>query len=169
MKEIIANDKIIAKSVRLVVDGSSEVVAIAKARQEAEELGLDLVVVSNGDVPVVKLVELNKYKYELKQSEKASMKKQRQNVISTKEIQFTFGTQDNDLMVKAKAAMKFLSEGKNVYIVMKTVGRGNTPQLVKQNMDAMNAFVNRLGEIDFIQKIDYQGKKVTCTVKSTVK
>ncbi|BEH88117.1 hypothetical protein [Klebsiella phage phiKp_21] len=169
MKEIIANDKIIAKTVRLVMDGSSEVMAIAKARQEADNLGLDIVVVNNGDVPVVKIVDLNKYKYELKQSEKASLKKQRQNVISTKEIQFTFGTQDNDLTVKAKSATKFLSEGKNVLIVMKTVGRGNTPQLVKQNIDAMNAFVKRLGEVDFIQKVEYQGKKVTCTVKSTVK
>lgn len=168
MKEIIANDKITAKTVRLVLDSSSDVVAISTARQEAERAGLDMVVVSAGDVPVVKLVDLNKYKFELKQAEKASQKKQRQNVVSTKEIQFTFGTQDNDLIVKAKSATKFLSEGKNVHIVMKTVGRGNTPAIIKQNIDAMNAFVQRLGDVDFVQKVDYQGKKVTCTVKSTI-
>lgn len=165
MKPIIANNEITAKTVRLVQDGSNEIMAISKARQAAELVGLDLVIVNAGDVPVVKIVDLNKYKYELKQSEKASQKKQRASTTSVKEIQFTCGTQEHDLVVKAKSASKFLSEGKHVLIVMKTAGRGISPTMIKQNIDVMTTFVKRLGDVDFVQKVEFQGKKVTCTVK----
>lgn len=167
MKSIIANKEITAKTVRLVTGDSSEVVAISVARSAAWNAGLDLVVVSEGNVPVVKIVDLNKYKYELKQSEKAAQKKQRQNVVQVKEIQFAFGTQEHDLSVKAKNAVKFLEEGKQVRIVMKAVGRGNTnPEMVQRNLDTMKAFVSRLGETEFVQKVESQGRNVVCTVKA---
>ena len=72
MKSIIANNEITAKTVRLVTEGTSEVMAISKALTLAENQGLDLVVIGTGDEPVVKITDLNKYKYELKQAEKAS-------------------------------------------------------------------------------------------------
>lgn len=168
MKAIIANKEITAKSVRLVHGESSVVMAIDKAREKASSLGLDLIQVTDHDVPVVKIVDLNKYKYDLKQSEKASQKKQRQNVIQTKEIQFSAGTQDNDLNVKARSASKFLSEGKQVRIVMRVIGRGgmNSEQFTK-NQQIVNDFCARLGtEIEFVQKVEAQGKNVTCTIKS---
>lgn len=165
MKPIIANNDITAKTVRLVSEGASEVVAIAKALELAESLGLDLVVIGAGDIPAVKITDLNKYSYELKQAEKASLKKQRQNTVSTKEIQFNFGTQEHDLSIKAKSAGKFLDEGKQVHIVMKTSGRGTNPTIIQNNINAMEAFVNRLGEVAYVQKVEFQGKKVTCTVK----
>ncbi|EOR9073900.1 translation initiation factor IF-3 [Escherichia coli] len=165
MKSIIANNEITAKTVRLVLDGSSEVMAISKARELADNAGLDLILINTGDVPVVKIADLNKYKYELKQAEKASQKKQRQTAIATKEIQFTYETQEHDLDVKLKSALKFLSEGKQVHLVMKTSGRGLSPTMVKNNTDVMENFVNRLGDVVFVQKIEFQGKKVTCTVK----
>lgn len=165
MKSIIANNEITATTVRLVQDGSSEVMAIAKARSRADAEGLDLIVVSDGDVPVVKIADLNKYTYELKQAEKASQKKQRQNTVSTKEVQFTYETQEHDLAIKAKSALKFLGEGKQVNIVMKTAGRGMSKVMIENNITAMNEFVRRLGDITFVQKVDFQGKKVTCTVK----
>lgn len=166
MKSTIANDKITAKSVRLVVDGASTVMAIDKALSEAYKVGLDLVQVTETEVPVVKIVDLNKFLYEQKQADKAAQKKQRQNVVQTKEVQFTFGTQENDLSVKAKNASKFIQEGKQVRIVMKQVGRGNNPELHKQNIAAMQSFVQRLGDVEFVQKVEVQGKNVTCTVKS---
>lgn len=167
MKSIIANNEITAKSVRLVTEGSSDVVAIDKALIQARNAGLDLIQVTDHDVPVVKIVDLNKFKYELKQAEKEAHKKQRANVVHTKEIQFTFSTQENDLAVKAKSARKFIDEGKLVRVVMKAVGRGPmNPELFTKNLNAVLSFVERLGEVDFIQKVEVQGKNVTCTVKA---
>ena len=165
MKSIIANNEITAKTVRLVSEGNSEVMAITKALALAENEGLDLVVIGAGDEPAVKITDLNKFKYELKQAEKASLKKQRQNSVSTKEIQFNFGTHEHDLAIKSKSAVKFLEEGKQVHIVMKTTGRGTNAAIIQTNIDAMESFVARLGNVVFVQKVEFQGKKVTCTVK----
>lgn len=166
MKSIIANNQIIAKTVRLVTDEGSNVMAIEKALAAANQAGLDLIQVTEHDVPVVKIFDLNKFKYEQKQAEKAANKKQRQNVVLTKEIQFSFGTQENDLSVKAKSATKFLSEGKQVRVVMKQVGRGSNPELQKQNIAVMDSFIDRLGDVEFVQKVKAEGKNITCTVKN---
>ena len=167
MKPYIANNDITAKTVRLVTESSSEVMAIKDALEYAYKNGLDLIQVNTTDVPVVKMVDLNKYLYEQKQSEKEALRKQRQNVIQVKEVKFTFGTQENDLNVKAKSAIKFLSESKHVRITMKVVGRiSSGSDMYKQNIEAMKSFVQRLGDIDFVQNVELQGKYVSCTVKS---
>jgi len=50
---------------------------------------------------------------------------------------------------------------------MKAVGRGPmNPELFTKNLNAVLSFVERLGEVDFIQKVEVQGKNVTCTVKA---
>ncbi|WEM33376.1 translation initiation factor 3 [Escherichia phage EJP2] len=165
MKSIIANNEITATSVRLVTEGSSEVLAIDKALAKARNEGLDLIQVTEHDVPVVKIADLNKFKYEQKQAEKAAQKKQRANIIQTKEIQFASNTQENDLAVKAKNARKFIEEGKQVHIVMKAAGRLGTQ--TDSNIETLGAFVERLGEnVEFVQKVEVQGKNITCTVKA---
>jgi len=167
MKDIIANKEIKAKSVRLVTDAGSNVVAISEAQNRANALGLDLVQVNAGDVPVVKITDLNKFKFEQKQADKEAQRKQRQNVIHVKEVQFSFKTQENDLSVKAKSASKFLAEGKQVRVVMAIEGRviGNQT-LLEKNTNCLKQFVDRFGEVDFVQKIEVQGKKATCVIKS---
>lgn len=167
MKDIIANTEIKAKSVRLVTDAGSNVVAISEAQNRANAKGLDLVQVNAGDVPVVKIMDLNKYKFEMKQAEKEAQRKQRQNVVKVKEVQFSFKTQENDLSVKAKSASKFLSEGHQVRIVMAVEGRvvGNQAML-DLNKSCLESFVQRFGDVDFVQKIEVQGKKATCVIKA---
>ncbi|EBS4516414.1 translation initiation factor IF-3 [Salmonella enterica subsp. enterica serovar Braenderup] len=167
MKSVIANEKITAKNVRLVDESSSKVMAIAAALNIAYSKDMDLVQVSDQDIPVVKIMDLSKYLYEQKQAEKAAKKKQRENATQQKEVQFSFGTQENDLNTKAKSALKFISEGKQVRIEMKIQGRINSnPTILKQNTDCMHNFVSRLGDVDFVQNIEIQGNKVTCTVKA---
>lgn len=166
MKSVIANENITAKSVRVVEEGSSNVMAIADALRLAYSKDLDLIQVSEQEVPVVKMANLNKYLYDQKQSEKEAKKKQRQSTTQVKEVQFTFGTQEHDLNTKAKSALKFISEGKQVRIVMKIDGRISNQGVLQQNTDAMSNFVKRLGEIDLVQTIAIQGKFITCTVKA---
>lgn len=166
MKEIIANKEIKAKTVRLVTDVGSNIVAISEAQHRADAVGLDLVQVNAGDVPVVKIIDLNKFKFEQKQADKEAQRKQRQNSTQVKEVQFSFKTQENDLKVKEKSASKFLSEGKLVRVVMAVEGRivGN-PVLLDKNTSFLKQFVDRLGDVEFVQKVEVQGKKATCTIK----
>ena len=48
---------------------------------------------------------------------------------------------------------------------MKTSGRGTNASVIQANINAMESFVNRLGNVSYVQKVEFQGKKVTCTVK----
>ena len=167
MKSVIANEKITAKNVRVVEESSSKVMAIADARKLAYSKEMDLIQVSDQEVPVVKIMDLNKYLYEQKQADKNNKKKQRETAVQVKEVQFAFGTQENDLQTKLKAAQKFIKDGKHVRIVMKMTGRAKSnPEVVTRNVDQMTAFVQRLTESDFVQNIAVQGNNVTCTVKA---
>lgn len=167
MKSVIANEQITAKNVRVVDESSSTVMATDVAIELAYRDGMDLIQVSDQEVPVVKIGNLNKYLYDQKQVEKESKKKQRQNATQVKEVQFSFGTQENDLITKSKAAQKFISDGKQVRIVMKIQGRTNSnPSILKNNIDAMNSFVARFSDVDFVQVVSVQGNNITCTIKA---
>lgn len=166
MKSVIANDKITAKQVLLIDGELKSTLAVSVALDKAYSRGLDLVQVSEGDVPVVKITDLNKFEYEKKQAEKEAKKKQRANAVSSKEIQFTFGTQEHDLAVKAKSALKFLTDGKSVRVVMKIQGHvQSNPAILEKNKDNLSSFIERLGDVEVTQDIQVQGKFCTCVVK----
>jgi translation initiation factor IF-3 len=167
MKSVIANEKITAKNVRVVEEGSSKVMAIGAALSLAYSKELDLIQVSEQDIPVVKIADLNKYLYEQKQTEKSNKKKQRETAVQVKEVQFAYSTHEHDLSTKLKSAQKFISEGKHVRIVMKMTGRTKTnPDLVKANVEHLNEVVSRLTDSEFVQQIAVQGNNITCTVKA---
>lgn len=167
MKSVIANEKITAKNVRVVQGDSSKVMAIAEARNLAYSKEMDLIQVSDQEVPVVKIMDLNKYLYEQKQADKNNKKKQRETAVQVKEVQFAFSTQENDLQTKLKAAQKFIQEGKHVRVVMKMASRARTnPDRIAANITKMTQFVARIEESDFVQNISVQGNNVTCTVKA---
>lgn len=167
MKSVIANEKITAKNVRVVQGDSSKVMAIAEARNLAYSKEMDLIQVSDQEVPVVKIMDLNKYLYEQKQADKNNKKKQRETAVQVKEVQFAFSTQENDLQTKLKAAQKFIQEGKQVRVVMKMTGRARSnPDMIAANIAKMNQFVARIEESDFVQNVAVQGNNVTCTVKA---
>ncbi|NND15246.1 MAG: translation initiation factor IF-3, partial [Eudoraea sp.] len=105
------NDKITAPNVRLVGDNVEVgVYPLAKALEQAEELGLDLVEISpKADPPVCKIIDYKKFLYEQKKREKA-MKAKASKVI-VKEIRFGPNTDDHDYEFKKKHAEKFLKDG----------------------------------------------------------
>lgn len=173
MKEIIANEEIRAHNVRLVKDdGSTEVLPRSKAQSIANNSSLDLVQVSDSTgTPVVKIVSLNKYKYELQQNEKKSKKAQRASAVQQKEIQFKTGIQEHDLNVKVKNAVSFLDDGKQVRMVLSIQGRrGKTDaQVSAQNTPYFDTVLQKLGEIDVIQKVQLSGNKMHCVIRRKVR
>jgi len=97
--------------VRLVGDNvEMGVYSTGKAREIAEEIGLDLVEISpKADPPVCKIIDYKKFLYEQKKREKA-MKAKATKVI-VKEIRFGPNTDDHDYEFKKKHAEKFLRDG----------------------------------------------------------
>ena len=83
---------------------------IRKARDIAQELGLDLVEISpKAKPPVCKIIEYKKFLYEQKKREKALKSKATKVVI--KEIRFGPNTDEHDFEFKKKHAIKFLDSG----------------------------------------------------------
>jgi len=83
---------------------------LAKALEQANELGLDLVEISpKADPPVCKVIDYKKFLYEQKKREKAMKAKASKVVV--KEIRFGPNTDDHDYEFKKKHAEKFLKDG----------------------------------------------------------
>lgn len=92
------------------------------ALQWAEELGLDLVMISpNADPPVCKIIDYNKFLYLKKKKEKEIKAKTAKTVI--KEIRFGPNTDDHDFEFKLRHAQKFLEEGAKVKAYVHFRGR----------------------------------------------
>src|SRR5271163_316580 len=117
------NESIRAREVRAVFpDGTAEVMPTAAALRRAQELGLDLVVVSPTAVPpVAKAIDYGHYQYELKKKQHEAKKKQ--HVVQVKELKFRPNTDDHDYEFKKNHAMRFLKEGNRVKAVVQFRGR----------------------------------------------
>lgn len=93
-----------------------------KAREIANDLGLDLVEVSpSAKPPVVKVIDYGKFKYD--QQKQANEQKKKQVQASLKEIQFRPNIESHDLETKLKRADKFLNQGDKIKMVMQFRGR----------------------------------------------
>src|SRR2546430_5227748 len=117
------NESIRAREVRAVFpDGTAEVMATAAALRRAQELGLDLVLVSPTAVPpVAKAVDFGHYQYELKKKQHEA--KRKQHVVQVKELKFRPNTDDHDYDFKKNHAIRFLKEGNRVKAVVQFRGR----------------------------------------------
>ncbi|WP_408039824.1 translation initiation factor IF-3 [Tenacibaculum amylolyticum] len=106
------NDKIrYVDEVRLVGENVEQgVYPLAKAKELARELELDLVEISPKAVPpVCKVIDYKKFLYEQKKRDKALKAKATKVVV--KEIRFGPQTDDHDYEFKKKHAIKFLQDG----------------------------------------------------------
>lgn len=120
MKVLDRSDLRDMREVRLVGEGTNTIVPIMEAWKQAEEEGLDLVLVSGEDAkpPVVRIQDYKKLQYEKK-------KKQRQNKHKTeiKEIQLKANISDHDLQTKVNNIDRFLERGDKVKVIVRLKGR----------------------------------------------
>lgn len=115
----------------------------------AYEKKLDLVLVSpNLDVPVCKIMNYGKYKFEQAKKEKEARKKQK--TLETKEIRITPNIEQHDFEFKCKNARKFLEDGNKVKITVKF--RGRELNYVKLGEEALNKFIEDLEDVAIPEK-----------------
>ncbi len=92
------------------------------ARQWAEEMGLDLVMISEkANPPVCKITDYKKHLYLQKKKQKEIKAKSAKTVI--KEIRFGPNTDDHDFDFKLKHAKGFLEDGAKVKVFVHFKGR----------------------------------------------
>ena len=91
-------------------------------RDEAHEVGLNLVEVSPGaDPPVCKILDVGKFKYEAQKKAAAARKNQKTQEI--KEIKMRPNIDDHDYDTKMKAVARFIEEGDKVKLTLRFRGR----------------------------------------------
>jgi translation initiation factor IF-3 len=131
--------------VRLIGDGSNEIVPTEMAIRKAEDAGLDLVIVSDqSDPPVVRIQDFKKIEYEKK---KAKQTKTRTSEV--KEIQLKVNISDHDLQTKMSAIRRFLERGDKVKLTVRLKGREReAPErasaLIKRVAEQVQCMVSRV-------------------------
>ena len=120
------NQQIRAENVQLITqDGENiGIVSRSQALRQAEEAGLDLVLIAQtgkDGVPVVKIMDFGKVLYEKKK--KTIEAKKHQKVIQIKEIKMSPKIGEHDYQTKIKQAVQFLTSGKRVKITLSFRGR----------------------------------------------
>ncbi|MCL2677221.1 MAG: translation initiation factor IF-3 [Streptococcaceae bacterium] len=122
------NEQIHAKEVRLIgADGEQHgVTPIADALSQAETLDMDLVLISNQEPPVAKIMDYTKFMFEQKKKDKEAKKKQ--STVTLKEIRLSPVIDKHDFDTKLGQAVKFLEKGNKVKVSIRFKGRMITHQ-----------------------------------------
>lgn len=118
------NQRIFAPQLRVLDAEGKQVGVLSKfdALKLAEEQELDLVEVAPmAKPPVAKLVNFNKFLYQLEKKKKEEKKKAK--VSETKEVRLGPFMSDNDLQVMVRRGREFLEDGQKVRLVVKFRGR----------------------------------------------
>ncbi len=135
-------------------DGTAEVMTTANALRKAQDMGLDLVVVSPTAVPpVAKAIDYGHYQYEQKKKQHEAKKKQ--HVVQVKELKFRPNTDDHDYDFKKNHAIRFLQEGNRVKAVVQFRGREIAhTDLGKKLLTRFSEDLAPYGTIDAIPKME---------------
>lgn len=150
-QELPINGQIKAKEVQLISDNGKKLgmLPIARALEIAEEKKLDLVLVSpNAQVPVCKIMNYGKYKFEQAKKEKEAKKKQK--IQETKELRITPNIEEHDFGFKAKNAKKFIEDGNKVKITVRF--RGRELNNIKMGENVLNDFAKELEDVAVVEK-----------------
>ena len=150
-QELPINGQIKAKEVQLISDNGEKLgmLPIARALEIAEEKKLDLVLVSpNAQVPVCKIMNYGKYKFEQAKKEKEAKKKQK--IQETKELRITPNIEEHDFGFKARNAKKFIEDGNKVKITVRF--RGRELNNVKMGENVLNDFAKELEDVAVVEK-----------------
>lgn len=118
------NDRIQFPEIRLIDSKGTQVgvVAISEALKEAQNSGLDLVLVSDKSIPpVCRIVDYGKYKFN--QEKKAKEAKKKQHNANLKEVKMRYKIEEHDYQVRINQALRFLQASDKVKATITFRGR----------------------------------------------
>lgn len=138
----------------LVIGPNGEQVGV-KPLQDALTLasyaGLDLVLINpNGNPPVCKVMDYNKYKYEKSKKEKEALKRQKANMSEVKEFRLSPVIDKGDFETKLRNVTKYLEKGDKIKLTIRFKGR----QMAHTDLgkDVLIRFAESLSSIADIQE-----------------
>lgn len=151
-KNMYINESIRAKEVMLIGPAGEQlgVKGIKDALTLASYAGFDLVLINpNGNPPVCKIMDYNKFKYENKKRTKENFKKQRESNLELKEYRLSVTIDIHDFETKAKNARKYLEKGHRVKASVRFKGREMAHQ--ELGKDVLLRFIETLNEVSEVE------------------
>ena len=149
--DLLINEQIKAGSV-LVIGPNGEQVGVKPLKDAlilANYAGLDLVLMNpNGNPPVCKIMDYNKYRYEKNKKEKENMKRQKANMTETKEFRLSPVIDVGDFETKINQVTKYLKKNAKIKVVIRFKGRQMAHTEIGR--DVMIKFADRLSDISII-------------------
>lgn len=145
------NEEIRDREVRVIGTNGDQlgVMATRQALELAEEQQLDLVkIVANAHPPVCKLMDYDKYRFEQAKREREIRKNQK--VVTLKEVQLSATIEENDVLVKAKNAVRFLQDGDKVKVSIRFRGRQITHTEI--GFQVMQNFLERVKDYAVVDR-----------------
>ena len=145
------NEQIRANKVQIIDNEGNKIgpISLNEALDMAYEKKLDLVLVApNAEVPVCKLMNYGKYKFEQAKREKEAKKKQK--TFELKEIRITPNIEEHDFGFKVKNARKFIEDGNKVKVTVRF--RGRELNYLKLGEEELNHFIEELSDIAVPEK-----------------
>ncbi len=157
------NEQIRANEV-LVIGPNGEQVGVKPLKDAltlANYAGLDLVLMNpNGNPPVCKVMDYNKYRYEKSKKEKESLKKQKMNSQEVKEFRLSPVIDIGDFETKLRNAKKYLEKGDKVKLSIRFKGRQMAhPELGREVLEKFAARVEDIAIVEASCKLE--GKIMT--------
>lgn len=149
-KENLVNEEIEAEVVLVISEEGEQLGELSRdeALKIADDRGYDLVCVApNAKIPVCKLMDYSKYRYE--QNKKAKEARKNQKVISVKEVRLSPTIDIGDFQTKVRAAQKFLAAGDKVKVSCRFRGR-----MIEQANNTKELFVKFALSLEEIAQVE---------------
>ncbi|CAN1328643.1 Translation initiation factor IF3-4, chloroplastic [Linum perenne] len=151
-------------TVRLIDEDQNMVGVVSKneAIQMAEAAELDLLS-ADADPPVLRIMDYNKYRYELLKKKKDQQKKSAgESLFYIKELKMGYAIDQHDYDVRMRAAKKFLKEGDKVKVIVQMKGRQND---FRNNAIALiRRFQNDVGELATEENKNFRDRNIFITL-----
>ena len=161
--QMLINEQIRAREV-LVIGPNGEQVGVktvSDALTLAQYAGLDLCLINpNGNPPVCKVMDYNKYRYEKQKREKEALKKQRAANSELKEFRLSPVIDVGDFETKLKQVTKYLLKGDKIKLSIRFKGRQMAhTELGKEVLERFSDRTLEYAEIE--QKPKLEGRTMT--------
>ena len=161
-RDLFINEQIRAKEVMVIGPNGEQlgIKSINDARTLANYAGFDLVMMNNGNPPVCKIMDYNKFKYENKKKQKENAKKQRDTNLEVKEYRLSVTIDVHDFDTRVRNSSKYLEKGHKVKVSVKFKGRELAhPELGKDVLIRFAEATSAIAEIEQNPKLE--GKFMT--------
>lgn len=162
---VLINEQIKFEEV-MVIGPNGEKLGIKKINDAltlANYAGLDLVLMSSNGVPVCKVIDYNKFKYEKMKKEKDAKKKQREQNLEMKEYRLSVTIDTHDFETKLKNARAYIEKGHKIKVSVRFKGRQIAhPELGR---DVIVKFADALNEVAVIEQAPkLEGRSISLVV-----